>query len=334
MSRLSGSARVRVIPHGFQEEPPQSGMTYRDFDDVAAAFTDFADVVTNVAQYDDLMFGHPGFAGGLPRRPMGVGCTFGDTDANGVEWWLTNAEGLDGSTEWEQQTVNPAWGDGTWLLDVRGRQREINIEGTLVGHSREALDTAKRMAAATLASWPRTGWVWYEPLGFDEVRRLPVAMSGPVKVRHESSAMAKVQLTVRGVDIGTPGKGAHLEGAPQRHEFTSLANATIGVGGLVPTEPVLLFYGPMDTGATVTLGDYVITLNRAILPAHILVVNCATRQVLDREGPAGNTRETPDRDAVSFYEGRWPILPTGAVDVYSSFSGAGSRIVMDVVPLW
>ena len=68
MSRLSGSARVRVIPHGFQEAPPVGGMTYRDFDDVTSAFADFADVVTNVAQYDDLMFGHPGFAGGLPRR--------------------------------------------------------------------------------------------------------------------------------------------------------------------------------------------------------------------------------------------------------------------------
>lgn len=324
MTRLWESQYVAVQPHGFREAPPAAGgPKYGTYASLMLSFSDYAQIPLTETTYDDLMLGQPGWPGGAPARPVGIGVEFGER-RNDIEWWLTDATGLEDSAAWGPVVEQRASGDGTWVLGVRAAGREVTLTGHLVSvlGDRRDLAVALGEAAAALAATPRTGWLlWDAPDG--EAKRLPVSLSGATKVKRVSNRSATIQMSLTGVDIGSPGAGVHLE---QRDpQLLTLDNTIrpVTVEGLVPTPPILRVQGPLDAGCEITLGEFVVTIPEAVLASQTITVDCRQKYV--------DVNGAPDRSRVILVA--WPVLPVGAVDVSAVFSGGG-RVQLEVTALW
>lgn len=336
---LPGCQRVDVLPAGFREPPPLTPIRYGTYSGVLSAHSQYAGLALASPTYEDLLEGLPGHVGGVPPRPYGYPVKWGLEDERGVEWWLTDAEGLTDSANWTPATLDPARGDGTWLLDVRAPGREVTLTGMLVSEDRLALLDAVSRAGGVLAAQPRTGWVTYRTEG-GGLRRLPVALAGATRTRWTGPHAVEVQMSMRGVDVGSPGAGAYMEGEPTQYEAGPSTTLQITVDGVVPTPPVLVLRGPMPSGSEVIFSNgMTLTTTRALTDAgdvtEALTIDCRTRQVWAGGWDYTQNRlssETPDRGAVTWLGGRWATLGLGYQEV--TFDATTGTLQMTVVPLW
>lgn len=323
-SKLYGSQYIALAPKGFRQDvAPGDEFPYPTYGSLLLAFTNYSKIPIAELTYADLMRGHPGYTGGAPERPVGIGVQLGEK-RNDVEWWVTNAEGLEGSAIWTPQYEERAVGDGSWVLGVRAPGRQVSIDAHLIAANDDphALAVAINEAGAVMAAAKRTGWItWDAPDGVQ--RRLPVALSGATKVKRVGRTSASVQWNVRGVDIGSPGAGAHLESAvPLVHQMLAEIRGIV-VPGLVPTHPIIRLQGPLDAGATINLGAYTMTVVPPVLAAQRITIDTRQRYVA--------VNGTPDRSIVTMND--WPVMQVGAVNTQALFSGTGN-ITLEVTGLW
>lgn len=322
MSERLNCPYLSILPQGFRQPPAQVPVKFATYADLLSSFTDYAQVLVAQPTYESLLEGQPGYEGGVPPLPVGTGVEWGIT-RNGVEWWLIDAENVEGSAYWSPRVEEPTVGDGTWLLDVRAPGREMTVTGVLYADSPQSLATAVAEVGATLAAAPRTGWLQYQPTG-GEWQRIAVALSGPTRVKRRGSSSADVQMSVRGIDVGSPGGGAHLESVAL-DSYTLGAETNIVVRGMVPTPPMLVLQGPLDAGVVVRLGVFTVTTTRAVLASQRVVIDCRQRLVV--------VNDAPDRSLIELDGGRWPVLPTGAVTVSATYTGSG-QVTAEVTALW
>ena len=328
--RLDGCQVVTVLPDGFNEAPPSLGIQWSRFSTISSKLATFADMQSAEATFEGFVQGHPGYPGGVPQRPTGFGIEFGKVDANGTEWWLSEAEGLTTSPEWEQVTAIPGLSDGVWLLDVKARNRQIMLRGALLGKDISSTTRSASEASSVLSNRPRTGWLRWEAAD-GTIRRLPIAMAAPVKLLARSERWMEVEVSVAGINIGTPGQGVFFEAEswvplkPQNGTSTFY-----NVEGTVPSPPVITFTGPVSAGAIVQLGGYSILLDDDVPAGSRLQVVSGNYRV---KLIAADNSETQGRDMVSFGENRWPIMAVGAVPVLADWDGSGF-ITVEVMGLW
>lgn len=322
---LHGSPFLELAPLNFISPTGPKPILYRSWDELAEAFTTWDALEAAVANWDALMQGHPGYDGGTPALPAGTGIAFGVTTFDGVEWWPTEVDGILGSPPWEVSTVRPATQDGDWLKSVSSGGRTVTIEGTAIAPSRITLERAYRQASSCLATPPRTGWLRYR----DEAGaqwRLPVVLSEAIKVKPTGDFTFDVQITVKGVDINTPGAGVHFESENTQTPVDLLpwgSDVALNLGGYVPSWPTVTVRGPVNAGAIITfpsLGDGVpvyLKLLTTVGAGQTLRIDCRRRRVvLERVGAS-----EPLRGAVEV--NRWPILPVGPSTAKATGTGSG-----------
>jgi len=330
LERLPGCEEVSVLPEGFRQPAPPAGIAMPNYSALQNGYPDYDAFANDISDpfdnYGDMMRGHPGHEGGLPVRPGGNGIVFGVRDYFGTEWWLTDAEGLTDSPEWEQRSVQPALGDGSWLLDVRASAREVVLKGTLVGTGRAEVVRSLSEGVSALASPPRTGWLQWDPADGTR-RRMPVALTGRIKTAWKSARWCEFEVEMLGINIGTPGAGVFMESAgTERIDIRdAVTNTILTLGGAVPSPPTFTFSGPVDPGTVVQLSSHSVEVAQAVARGSTLVVNTLTRRVLLDGAPA--------RSMVRFGGGVWPLMPVGAVPVAASKVGAGS-ILVEVTRPW
>lgn len=314
---------LSILPQGFRQPPAEVPIKYATYAALTASFASYSAVLTAEATYEDLLVGHPGFEGGVPPLPVGTGVEWG-MESNGVEWWLTDVEGVEGSAVWTPRVEEPAVGDGTWLLEVRAPGRQMTVSGVLYADAPVSLGRAIADASAALAAPPRTGWL--TTLASDGIyKRIAVALDGATRIKRKGATLAEVQMSVRGIDVGSPGAGAHMEGMGIQAYAPTAQDQFVEVDGAVPTPPYIVIEGPVDAGAVVTLGDHEVTVEKAVLAAQKVRIDCRQRLVL--------VNDVPDRSLISLKGGRWPLLPVGAVNVKAVYAGGG-KITVEAVPLW
>lgn len=322
---LHGSPFLELTPLNFIAPSGPKPVLFESWDALGEAFTTWDGLEAAAASWSAVMQGHPGYDGGAPSLPAGTGVAFGVTTYDGAEWWPTQVEGLLGSAPWEATMIRPATQDGEWLQSVGSGGRTITIEGTVLAPDRAVLERAFRQAAACFATPPRTGWLRYRDI-FDQQWRMPVVLTEPVRVKPVGDCAFDVQITVKGVDVGTAGAGVHFESENPQTPVNLLPwgdQIPVVLAGYVPSWPVVTVRGPVDAGAVVTFpptGDGVpVTLK--VLPAvtsgQTLRIDCRRRRVvLERIGASD-----PLRGAVEV--NRWPVLPIGPSTVTATGSGAG-----------
>jgi len=303
-SRLSGCPSVTVLPVGAVVGSATSPVKHRDFAAVAAAYLDFAALAAANTNFDDISEGHPGYPGGPPEISVGSGVRWG-WEEDGVEWWITDAEGLDDSAPWEAAITELAADDGGVVEAVRAKGRQVTLRGRLISDDKALLAVAKRLAAATLAVQPRIGWLDYEGL------RLPVALAGQTQVRPVGGLAADVEMTLVGAEIGTPGGGVFFEGATSSVALPWGVAQPITISGAVPAFPIITLVGPIPQAADITVGGAVIALNRPVAAAEVLTIDCRRRLV--------TSNGKPDRGAVSL--NAWPRLSGTVVASASTANG-------------
>ena len=334
LDRLSGCQRVYILPDGFNPAPPVGGIKYPDFASVLQQLPTFQAMLGAEQTFEDYMFGHPGFPGGAPAIPGGYPIPFGYKDTNGTEWWLSEAEGLTESADWDQSVATPAVTDGAWLLGVRARARKITLKGVAVAPGRhEALRSVAEVSSA-LAHSPRTGWLYWID-NYDVERRIPVALSAQTKTKWKSEYHLDVLVECTGLNFGTAGRGTFLEGKPDWYNLPKTYDETLVVNGTVATPPRIEIRGPVvDTDFQLDIDDYTVRLTAPVPLGKTLIIDSVSHAVeLDGE---------PARHMVKFSEERWPMLHTGAVHVVCNWT-AGSYtpstdprplVLMIVTPLW
>ena len=331
--RLSGCQRVLLLPDGFSPIPPVGGIRWPDFDSLLVMPT-FQAMLDTEPTFGDYMYGHPGHPGGAPTMPAGHPITFGYSDTHGTEWWLSEAEGLTESADWDQAVATPAVSDGAWLLGVRAKARKIVLKGWAVAADRKtALESVAEVSSA-LAHSPRTGWLYWID-DYDYSRRIPITLSAQTKTRWKSDHHLEVLVECTGLNFGTAGRGTFLEGDPTWYELPKTYDVTSVVGGMVATPPRIEIHGAVNgPDFVLDMDEYTVRLTAPVPVGKVLVIDSVTHSVtLDGE---------PARHMVTFAEQRWPMLHTGAVRIVCSWT-AGSyvvgtdpepRVLLIATPLW
>lgn len=319
MTALSGAASITVQPEIFRDSLPLSGIPYSSYNVVYWTFLSYSKMMEVIADYEALMLGHPGHDNGAPERMLGTGVEWG-IDESGVQWWLTEVEGLTDSPTWEIRSEEPAVGDGTWVLDVRAPGREITLKGVLIAETSTQLAEAMRSAVATLSAKPRTGWLEWDD------KQIPVALMQQTKVKHVGSLSAEVEMVFKGIDAGTAGAGVYLESTwTQSWELVSTVDQTAVVGGTVPCSPTIVMVGPLDLGAVITVGPYQMITTAELVEGDTAVVNCRTRLV--------TINDTLSRGFVTLQFDRWPVMSTDDIRLNAVYAGGG-HIIVQATALW
>jgi hypothetical protein len=148
-------------------------------------------------------------------------------------------------------------------------------------------------------------------------------LSSAVKSKREGTYDATVQMALRGVDIGTPGAGVYLEAESPLVTQVVLQDTPILIPGMIPTPPIIRVRGPVEAGAVITLGEWVITLPGEVLEAQTITIDCRQRYV--------DVNGAPDRSVIDL--NGWPLLPVGAVNVQATYTGGG-MVTMEATGLW
>jgi len=287
-------------------------------------------MLTAESTYAGYVVGHPGYPGGVPQRPAGFGLTFGEKDLHETEFWLTEANGLAGSAEWEQRTADPSIADGAWLLDVRGKARSITLTGTLVGANKAAVARSVSEAGSVFSVAPRSGWLRWESSDGTN-RRIPVALTGQVKTDFKGDRWVTMEFQFRGINTGTPGQGVFMEAeswSTSRPDNSS--PGFVELEGVVPSPPKITFTGPMDAGASIQISDYEVTLTQDISEGERLTVDTVNYRVTLFDSANESSHARP---MVTFKDGRWPVCPVGAVPLLANWQGSGF-ITLEVLGLW
>lgn len=329
-TRLPQSPYLSVIPTSFREKQPVDGIPYPTYASLLVNYLSYSQMLAAESTYGSILVNHPGYPGGVPARPGGYGIELG-VIRNGVEWWVTDADGLEGAPAWDIKAETPAVGDGTWLLEVRSSGRDVTVKGAIVASQALALGTAIAEVGAALTNRPRTGWLnWSAPDGFN--KRLSVALSGATKVRRIGNTAAEFEMTLKGVDVGSPGAGVYLETpGPVVVPLSSGQVQSVVVPGLVPTPPRLLVKGSCRAGAVFRLGNMTVTTTADVLAAQTLVVDSRSKTV--------EVNGTPQRALIQLEGGRWPLLgvdaPQRLEGTFEAVAGqAAPQASVEVTGLW
>lgn len=311
--------QVVLRPTNFSDPGGSQPVVFNTINDLAAAYTSLTALGTQTTYptIADLATGHPGYPGGPPLLPSGTGVHWGVAE-DGVEWWITDAEGLDDSAPWELSVVEPAAVDGSWLAGVRAPGREVTLRGVILADDPADLLAAKRKAAAALAVSPRTGRLSYNDA------ELSVALAGQTRIKHIGANAVEVEMSLRGIDIGTAGAGVFFEGQTVTQTLEWNKPETFTLGGAAPTAPRFRIGGSVGAGMTLEVNGVTITTTVGLSFSDRLDIDCRTRQVL-RNG-------VPRRDAITLTE--WPILTVGANEIEASQPGDFGLIRMTVTELF
>lgn len=296
-----------LTPKGFVSNEPTQPIAFATFSDLRdnyeyPTFDALAEQV-EYPTFDDIMRGHPGFPGGPQKLPSGSGMILG-YEYGGVQWWITEVEGVEDSAQWEGAVVNPASMDGSWSAGVLGVGREITISATLAADGPEELAAAKNTATAALAVAPHQGWLRYGD------RRISVQLDGPIRVKSRGSQTADIQVKLRGIDLGTPGVGAHFEDAngAQTYNLVWGLDDQVVVGGTVPSPPFIEVIGPVPPQTVVVAGNSGFMLPNGIPHGSIATIDSRRRRVLLDTLPQMSLVQLSD----------WPLMTVGANRLFAN----------------
>ena len=323
---LPGCQYVSLTPTGFRDPDGDVPVVYETYFDVRRLHTNYQHVLDLNGTYADLLAGHDGAGGDAFVFPRGTGITFGIRQDE-AEWWLTAADGLNTSPLWQLRSSDPAISDGTWFHDVRATGKQVSLTGTIVADSHAAVTRAADRLAGALTVQPRTGWLLWR-LEDGTERRLPVALAAPSKASNVGRNGLEVQVEVKGVDIGTTGRGAYIEGTQDFDFIHQTAGGTdsVTVDGGVPTPPRVEFRGKQAAGSTwkVEGTGYLLTTTVALTADQALVVDCARRTVSRwTYNPDTGSLSAPASGygLVTLGGGQWPVIGPGPEQITVNWTG-------------
>ena len=238
---------------------------------------------------------------------------------DGVEFWLTEVEGLEDSPGWDASLSESAVLDGSWLSKVTAKGRPVTIKGVAIAPDVTKITKAKATLAAALAVRPRTGLLRYRGL------ELPVAIASAVKMRHIGTLSIEVEVSLVGIDMGRnwPGGGVFLQGDATTYRLTNNAWTDYGALGSVACPARLSAHGPIPAAAYVEFSTAdsrtTLTFQRDVPAGQTIDVDARTRSVLwyDDTHPDG----VPDYAAVRVDQ--WPMLSPEGGSMWLQGSGSG-----------
>ena len=124
--------------------------------------------------------------------------------------------------------------------------------------------------------------------------------------------------------MGERGIGVHLEGESLLLEPDEVEENYV-IGGLVPTQPQIELYGPLESSSHFVLNGYRGDLTEDLPAGSKIEIDCRTRQM--------TIDGIPTRDYVAFTSPQWPLLAAPVSPMRAVMIGGGG-IRVTVTPLW